>query len=75
MEQFGWQVVVCQMKDEWRSVGLGNGKRCVTTTGVRMKQELCAGNLDIPPKVCCIAVIYFTCILTRAESMININNI
>ena len=56
MEQFGWQVVVCQMKDEWRSVSLGSGKQFVTTIGVRMKQELCAGNLDIPPKVYCIAV-------------------
>ena len=39
------------MKDGWRSVGLGNGKQFVITTGVRMKQELCAGNLDIVIKV------------------------
>ena len=39
------------MKDEWKSISLGNGKQFVTTTGVRMKQELCAGNLDIVIKV------------------------
>ena len=39
------------MKDEWRSVSLGSGKQFVTTTGVRMKQELCADNLDIVIKV------------------------
>jgi hypothetical protein len=39
------------MKEEWRFVGLGSGKQFVTTTGVKMKQELCAGNLDIVIKV------------------------
>jgi hypothetical protein len=39
------------MKDEWRFVSLGSGKQFVTTTGVKMKQELCAGNLDTAIKV------------------------
>jgi hypothetical protein len=39
------------MKDEWRFVSLGSGKQSVTTTGVKMKQELCVGNLDIVNKV------------------------
>jgi hypothetical protein len=51
MEQLGWQVVVCQMKDELRFVSLGSGKQFVITTGVRMKQELCVDNWDIPHKV------------------------
>ena len=44
-------MVVCQMKDGLRFVGMGNGKQFVITTGVKMKQELCAGNLDIVIKV------------------------
>jgi hypothetical protein len=51
MEQLGWQVVVYQMKDEWRSVSLESGKQFVITTGVKMKQELCVDNLDISHKV------------------------
>ena len=39
------------MKDEWRFVSLENGKQFVTTTGVRMKQELCVDNLGIVIKV------------------------
>jgi hypothetical protein len=39
------------MKDEWRFVSLESGKQFVTTTGVRMKQELCVGSLDIVIKV------------------------
>ena len=44
MEQSDWQVVVRQMKDEWRLVSLGSGKQLVTTTGVRTKQESCVDN-------------------------------
>ena len=39
------------MKDEWKFVNLGSGKQFVTTTGVRTKRELCAGNWDIVIKV------------------------
>ena len=39
------------MKDGLRFVSLENGEQFVTTPGVRMKQELCAGKLDIVIKV------------------------
>ena len=51
MELSDYQVAVYQMKGEWRCVGLVSGKQFVTTTGVRMKQEWCADNWDIPLKV------------------------
>ena len=51
-------MVVCQMKDEWRFVSLVNGKLFVTTTGVRMKQEWCVGNLDMLLKVQKYTAIY-----------------
>ena len=51
MEPLDCQVAAQQMKDEWKFVNLGNGKQFVTTTGVRMKRELCAGNWDIVIKV------------------------
>ena len=44
MELSDLQVVMYQMKDEWRFVSLVNGKRFVTTIGVRMKQEWCVDN-------------------------------
>ena len=44
MAQSDSQVVVCQMKGEWKFVCLVSGKQFVITTGVRMKQEWCVDN-------------------------------
>ena len=72
MELLSYQVAVCQIKGEWRHVCLVNGKQFVITTGVRMKQEWCVDNSDIPLKVCniqsCIAHKEYTFVSYRCSA-------